>query len=178
MAFDVTAVLKANVSNFTSGIKEAQSVFESFQSTSNRTFETISSGFQKAGTALTAGLPAPTIAGIGAVVKSYAGLEQNLGGTEAVFGSFAKTVQNDAKSAYKNMGLSASDYMATANKMGSLFQGSGIDQQRSLDLTSKAMKRASDVASVMGVDMGMAMESITGAAKGNFEMINNNLSAA
>ena len=32
MAFDVTAVLKANVSNFTSGIKEAQSVFESFQS--------------------------------------------------------------------------------------------------------------------------------------------------
>ena len=178
MAFDVTAVLKANVSNFTSGIKEAQSVFESFQSKSNRTFETISSGFQKAGTALTAGLTAPTIAGIGAVVKSYAGLEQNLGGTEAVFGSFAKTVQNDAKSAYKNMGLSASDYMATANKMGSLFQGSGIEQQRSLDLTSKAMKRASDVASVMGVDMGLAMESITGAAKGNFEMINNNLSAA
>lgn len=173
MAFDVTAVLKANVSNFTSGIKEAQSVFESFQSKSNRTFETISSGFQKAGTALTAGLTAPTIAGIGAVVKSYAGLEQNLGGTEAVFGSFAKTVQNDAQSAYKNMGLSASDYMATANKMASLFQGSGIDQQRSLDLTSKAMKRASDVASVMGVDMGMAMESITGAAKGNFEMMDN-----
>ena len=173
MAFDVTAVLKANVSNFTSGIKEAQSVFESFQSKSNRTFETISSGFQKVGTALTAGLTAPTIAGIGAVVKSYAGLEQNLGGTEAVFGSFAKTVQNDAQSAYKNMGLSASDYMATANKMASLFQGSGIDQQRSLDLTSKAMKRASDVASVMGVDMGMAMESITGAAKGNFEMMDN-----
>lgn len=173
MAFDVTAVLKANASNFISGIKEAQSVFESFQSKSNRTFEAISSGFQKAGTALTAGLTAPTIAGIGAVVKSYAGLEQNLGGTEAVFGSFAKTVQNDAKSAYKNMGLSASDYMATANKMGSLFQGSGIDQQRSLDLTSKAMKRASDVASVMGVDMGMAMESITGAAKGNFEMMDN-----
>lgn len=173
MAFDVTAVLKANVSNFTSGIKEAQSVFESFQSKSNRTFETISSGFQKAGTVLTAGLTAPTIAGIGAVVKSYAGLEQNLGGTEAVFGSFAKTVQNDAQSAYKNMGLSASDYMGTANKMASLFQGSGIDQKRSLDLTSKAMKRASDVASVMGVDMGTAMESITGAAKGNFEMMDN-----
>lgn len=173
MAFDVTAVLKANVSNFTSGIQEAQSVFEGFQSKSNRTFETISSGFQKVGTVLTAGLTAPTIAGIGAVVKSYADLEQNLGGTEAVFGSFAKTVQNDAQSAYKNMGLSASDYMGTANKMASLFQGSGIDQQRSLDLTSKAMKRASDVASVMGVDMGTAMESITGAAKGNFEMMDN-----
>jgi phage-related protein len=173
MVFDVTAVLKANVSNFTGGIKEAQSVFESFQSNSNRTFEAVSSGFQKAGTALTAGLTAPTIAGIGAVVKSYASLEQNLGGTGAVFGSFAKTVQNDAKNAYKNMGLSASDYMATANKMGSLFQGSGVSQQRSLKLTSKAMKRASDVASVMGVDMNLAMESISGAAKGNFTMMDN-----
>lgn len=173
MAFDVTAVLKANVSNFTSGIKEAQSVFESFQSKSNRTFENVANGFQTAGLALSAGLTAPTLAGIGAVVKGYASLEQNLGGTEAVFGQFAKSVQNDAQTAYRNMGLSASDYMATANKMGSLFQGSGVEQQRALDLTSKAMQRASDVASVMGLDLGMAMESIAGAAKGNFTMMDN-----
>ncbi|HEM5089430.1 TPA: hypothetical protein U1265_000270 [Streptococcus suis] len=173
MAFDVTAVLKANVSNFTSGIKEAQSVFESFQSKSNRTFENVANGFQTAGLALSAGLTAPALAGIGAVVKGYASLEQNLGGTEAVFGQFAKSVQNDAKSAYQTMGLSASDYMATANKMGSLFQGSGVEQQKALDMTSKAMKRAADVASVMGVDMNMAMESVAGAAKGNFTMMDN-----
>lgn len=173
MAFDVTAVLKANVSNFTSGIKEAQSVFENFQSKSNRTFEGIANGFQSAGTALTAGLTAPALAGIGAVVKGYASLEQNLGGTEAVFGQFAKNVQNDAKNAYQTMGLSASDYMATANKMGSLFQGSGLEQQKALDMTSKAMKRAADVASVMGVDVNMAMESVAGAAKGNFTMMDN-----
>ena len=178
MAFDVTAVLKANVSNFTGGIKEAQSVFESFQKKSNRTFENVASGFQKAGLALSAGLTAPTIAGIGAIVKQFSSLEQNLGGTQAVFGSFAKTVQKDAESAYKNMGLSASDYMATANKMASLFQGSGIEQKKSMDLTTSAMQRAADVASVMGVDMSMAMESVAGAAKGNFTMINNNLSAA
>ncbi|HFU4136884.1 TPA: hypothetical protein ACGO73_000576 [Streptococcus suis] len=172
MAFDVTAVLKANVSNFTGKIKEAQSVFESFQKKSNRTFENVANGLQKGGMALSAGLTAPVIAGIGAVVKGYASLEQNLGGTEAVFGQFAKSVQNDAKSAYQVMGLSASDYMSTANKMGSLFQGSGVDQQKSLDMTSKAMKRAADVASVMGVDTSMAMESIAGAAKGNFTMIN------
>nr|DAW79837.1 MAG TPA: tail tape measure protein [Caudoviricetes sp.] len=173
MAFDVTAVLKANVSNFTSGIKEAQSVFESFQSKSNRTFENVAKGFQTAGLALSAGLTAPALAGIGAVVKGYASLEQNLGGTEAVFGQFAKSVQNDAKNAYQTMGLSASDYMATANKMGSLFQGSGVEQQKALDMTSKAMKRAADVASVMGVDMNMAMESVAGAAKGNFTMMDN-----
>ena len=115
-------------------------------------------------------------AGIGAVVGKAvtAGgeLEQNLGGTETVFGDFAGTIQSTATEAYKNMGMSASDYMATANKMGSLFQGSGMEQQKALALTSTAMQRAADVASVMGVDTSMAMESIAGAAKGNFTIEN------
>ena len=63
------------------------------------------------------------------------------------------------------MGLSASDYMATANKMGSLFQGSGVSIEKSVNLTADAMQRAADVASVMGLDTSMAMESIAGAAK-------------
>lgn len=120
-------------------------------------------------------------AGIGIALKKVVGdafaqggeLQQNLGGTEAVFGQFAKSIQDQAVTAYKNMGMSASDYMATANKMGSLFQGSGIEQQKALDMTSQAMQRAADVASVMGIDMGMAMESIAGAAKGNFTMMDN-----
>lgn len=116
-------------------------------------------------------------AGIGAVIKSALSegmeLEQNLGGTEAVFGEFAESIQNDAGDAYKNMGMSASEYMATANKMGALFQGSGLDMETSLDLTTRAMQRAADVASVMGVDTQTAMESIAGAAKGNFTMMDN-----
>lgn len=69
-------------------------------------------------------------AGVGkmitAALSAGGELQQNLGGTEAVFGDFAKKIQKTAGDAYKNMGLSASDYMATANKMGSLFQGSGM----------------------------------------------------
>ena len=116
-------------------------------------------------------------AAIGKAVKDTimegAELQQNLGGTEAVFGEFASSIQASAQEAYKNMGMSASEYMATANKMGSLFQGSGLTQQRALDLTSAAMQRAADVASVMGIDTASAMESITGAAKGNFTMMDN-----
>lgn len=116
-------------------------------------------------------------AGIGLAIKKSLGLgaelEQNLGGTEAVFGKYADSLQTKARDAYKNMGLSASDYMATANKMGSLFQGSGVEQVKSLDMTQKAMQRAADVASVMGIDTSMAMESIAGAAKGNFTMMDN-----
>lgn len=100
-------------------------------------------------------------------------LQQNLGGTEAVFQEYASDLQNIAQSAYKNMGMSASEYMATANKMTSLFKGSGMDIKTSMDLTTTAMQRAADVASVMGIDTEWAMESIAGAAKGNFTMMDN-----
>ena len=106
-------------------------------------------------------------------VAGFGELEQNLGGSEAVFGSYADAVVEKSKEAYKNMGVAQSEYLATANKMGSLFQGSGLSQQRSLELTTKAMQRATDVASVMGIDTSQALESIAGAAKGNFTMMDN-----
>lgn len=106
-------------------------------------------------------------------VSAFGELEQNLGGSEAVFGSYADAVVEKSKEAYKNMGVAQSEYLATANKMGSLFQGSGLSQERSLELTTKAMQRATDVASVMGIDTSQALESIAGAAKGNFTMMDN-----
>lgn len=106
-------------------------------------------------------------------VSAFGELEQNLGGSAAVFGSYADAVVEKSKEAYKNMGVAQSEYLATANKMGSLFQGSGLSQQRSLELTTKAMQRATDVASVMGIDTSQALESIAGAAKGNFTMMDN-----
>jgi hypothetical protein len=105
------------------------------------------------------------------VVKQFGELEQNLGGSEAVFGEYAKSIQKTGEDAYKNLGVSQSDYLATANKMGALFQGSGIEQQKSLELTEQAMQRAADMASVMGIDMQVALDSVAGAAKGNFTMI-------
>ena len=107
------------------------------------------------------------------VVKSFGDLEQSIGGSEAVFGEFAKSIQKTGEEAYKNLGLSQNEYLETANKMGALFQGSGIEQRKSLELTEKAMQRAADVASVMGIDMQQAMDSIAGAAKGNFAMMDN-----
>lgn len=110
---------------------------------------------------------------IGKSVSMAGDLEQQLGGTEAVFGQFESQVQAKSKEAFSTMGLSANDYMATMNKMGALMQGSGLDIETSMDLSSQAMQRASDVASIMGIDIDMAMESIAGAAKGNFTMMDN-----
>lgn len=101
-------------------------------------------------------------------VSAMGDLEQAVGGSEAVFGNYAKTIQEEAEKAYSSAGLSAEEYLATANKISSLMQGAGIKQAESVDLTTKAMQRASDVASIMGIDAMAAMEAITGAAKGNF----------
>ena len=125
------------------------------------------------GAILAAGIGTAIVGVMKSALAEGGELQQNLGGTEAVFGNFANSIQQSASEAYRNMGLSASDYMATANKMGSLFQGSGLTQQRALELTSSAMQRAADVASVMGIDTEAAMESIAGAAKGNFTMMDN-----
>lgn len=120
------------------------------------------------------GVASTAIAGlIGKAVTMAGDLEQQIGGTEAVFGEFASTVQDKAAKAFDQMGLSANDFMATANKMGALMQGSGLSIEESMDLSSQAMQRAADVASIMGIDVQMAMDSVAGAAKGNFTMMDN-----
>ena len=125
---------------------------------------------------LAVGVGAASTALGGLVMKSVsmAGeLEQQLGGSEAVFEKFADTVQKKGTEAFKKMGLSQNDYLATANKMGSLMQGAGLTVEKSMSLSTDAMQRAADVASVMGIDVNAAMESIAGAAKGNFTMMDN-----
>lgn len=110
---------------------------------------------------------------VGAAVSASGELEQQIGGTEAVFGEFASKVQDKSKEAFSTAGLSANEYMATINKMGALMQGSGVKQEKAMDLSSQAMQRAADVASIMGIDISVAMESVAGAAKGNFTMMDN-----
>ena len=165
------------------------SAFEKIGSVGKTVFKGLAIGV---GTATTA------ISGLVAKSVQMAGeLEQNIGGAGAVFGELGKsiseigttftdfdhttgefidnywTLEEVSKNAFKNMGVSANDYLATINKMGSLMQGAGIDTETSLYLSAQAMQRASDVASIMGIDISSAMESIAGAAKGNFTMMDN-----
>lgn len=136
-------------------------------------WEKLASTGGKAALAVGAAAGAAAVALGKEVVTQFSELEQNLGGSEAVFGEYANEIQKTGEDAYKNLGLSQSEYLATANKMGALFQGAGIEQQESLNLTTEAMQRAADMASVMGIDQASAMEAVTGAAKGNYTMMDN-----
>lgn len=144
------------------------------------------------GIALSIGAASTALVGlIGKSVQAAGELEQQVGGAQSVFKDLGKTIddikfksfqdgegqlmslRDVANDAYRTMGLSANDYLATINKMGALMQGSGLETQKAMDLSGQAMQRAADVASIMGIDINSAMESIAGAAKGNFTMMDN-----
>ena len=108
-----------------------------------------------------------------AALKFSGELEQNIGGSAQVFKEKAQEMQATAEKAFNSMGLSASDFLANANKIGALLQGSGFGIPESAQLATDVMQRASDVASIMGIEVSAAMEAVTGAAKGNFTMMDN-----
>ena len=136
----------------------------------------ISGAVGKLGT-LAAGSAVAAVGGLAALttaaVSSTAKIQQSLGGSTAVFGQNAAEIQKWAGNAASSMGLSSNAALETANKMGSLFQGSGHSIQKSSEMSMGYAKRAADVASVMGVDLSSAMEAVTGAAKGNYTMMDN-----
>lgn len=128
------------------------------------------------GLAIASGLAAG-VAGIAAItgkaVMAQAELEQQIGGSEAVFGEYAKTIQEKGAAAFKTAGLSQQEFLQGANKMGSLFQGAGFSVQASMQMSADSMQRASDIASIMGISTTEALEAVTGMAKGNFTMMDN-----
>lgn len=128
------------------------------------------------GIAIAAGMAAG-IAGLvaltGKAVMSAAELEQQLGGSEAVFGQYADQIKQKAEDAYSQAGLSQAEFLQGANKMGSLFQGAGFSVQASMQMSADSMQRASDIASIMGISTTDALEAVAGMAKGNFTMMDN-----
>lgn len=167
-------LLKLNIQMFADGkvVIETDLNKNGFESGLSKMQSIAKTGFKAIATSV--GVASTAIAGlIGKAVTMAGDLEQQIGGTEAVFGEFANTVQDKAAKAFNTMGLSANDFMATANKMAALMQGSGLSIEESMNLSTQAMQRASDVASIMGIDVNAAMESVAGAAKGNFTMMDN-----
>lgn len=146
------------------------------QSKLSKAFSAVGKGAAKVGKAVGTGLMVGGAAMGALTIKALnmsGDLEQNMGGSEQVFKQYAASMQETAKKAFSSMGLSTNDFLGTANKMGALFQGAGFSIKESSELSTKAMQRAADVASIMGIDVNDAMEAIAGAAKGNFTMMDN-----
>ena len=171
--FELFATLSLDTREFERNMRNATKQGSGFAGTMERqlTAGTVALGNLAADAAKSV---ARAVTGIVRDAFSFTGqLEQNIGGAEAVFKDFSANIQANAQTAYKTAGLSVSDYLAEANKMGSLLQGMGFTVGESFDTSVQWMQRAADVASIMGIDVSSAMQAIEGAAKGNFTMMDN-----
>lgn len=167
---ELNIVISANDRKFNEAIGEVIGRLDDLEEQSSRATDDIGNFFTNLGHKLAA-------LGIGKIIgdsiMSGGELEQQLGGVEVVFREHAESMKKAAATAFEDMGLSESNYLANANKMGALLKGSGFDTGYASAMSQQVMQRASDVASIMGVDVKDAMEAVTGAAKGNFTMMDN-----
>lgn len=91
MAFNVEAVLSANVTQFSSGIKEAESMFDSLLNKSNSTMDKLSSGISVAGKAITGIGLGTTAMGVSAA-KGFGEFQMNLNKAAVVAGGTSKNI--------------------------------------------------------------------------------------
>jgi hypothetical protein len=103
------------------------------------------------------------VAGIGvAAVKSYADLEQNIGGVETLFKSSADKVKKYAQQAYKTAGMSANNYMSTVTGFSaSLLQSLKEDTEQAAEVSNMALIDMADNANKMRYINGIHSSSIS-----------------
>lgn len=111
---------------------------------------------------------------VSAGVKSYADLEQNIGGVETLFGKDSEKVIANAKKAYETAGVSANEYMQGVTSFSaSLLQSLGNDTSKAADVADMAFRDMSDNANKFGTDMGSIQNAYQGFAKQNYTMLDN-----
>jgi phage-related protein len=106
--------------------------------------------------------------------KSYADLEQNIGGVETLFKDSANIVIDNAKRAYETAGMSANEYMETVTGFSaSLLQSLGGDTEKATSYADRAITDMADNANKMGTAMESIQWAYQGFAKQNYTMLDN-----
>ena len=137
--FDVTAVLKANVSDFQRGMAQAQASFKSFQSATGSTLQNVGATMAGVGKAMTIGLTAPIIAGAGASVKAFADFETAMRGvskTTDLTGAEFDKMSSDILKMSRTMPVAATEIAGVTEAAGQL----GIKKENLLGFTETMVK--------------------------------------
>ena len=123
---------------------------------------------------LSAALGGALVAGITASVKSYAELEKAQRGSERLFGESFSIVKNNAATAYKSMGLSASEYYDQVNTYAvGLSQSLKGDTKRAAQLSNDILVAQADIVAATGASQDQVQSAFAAVMRGNFTMIDN-----
>ena len=111
---------------------------------------------------------------VAAGVKSYAELEQNVGGVETLFGKDSQKVIENASKAFQTAGVSANEYMKGVTSFSaSLLQSLSGDTAKAADVADMAFRDMSDNANKFGTDMSSIQNAYQGFAKGQYQLLDN-----
>lgn len=107
-------------------------------------------------------------------VNAAAEYEQLVGGVDTLFKDSSKKVQAYAANAYKNVGISANEYMQNVTSFSaSLLQSLGNDTDKAAEIADMAMIDMADNANKMGTSMDAIQHAYQGFAKQNYTMLDN-----
>ncbi|WP_373761261.1 hypothetical protein [Jeotgalibaca porci] len=172
--FNIMAIIGANVKNFKDGMSEAKGALADFKKEAGKTMAEVGDALAKGGKAMTAGITLPIVAGVAGAIKSFADLEQVVGGIEKLFGNSANAVIRNSESAYKRAGVSGVDYMEQVTSFSAtLLAGLEGDTVKAAEYADKAIVDMSDNAATFGTSIGDIQNAYQGFAKDNYTMLDN-----
>lgn len=111
---------------------------------------------------------------ITAGVKSYANLEKAQKGSERLFGDSFSIVKRNAASAYKSMGLSATQYYDQVNTyVVGLKNSLKGDTKRAAELANSVLQAQADIVAATGANQDQVQSAFAAVMRGNFTQIDN-----
>lgn len=177
--FNLYAKLSLNTDDYEKGVEKAKGGASSLMDVFSGTLlgNVVSDGLRTVANGITEiGRTAANMAvSIGkASLDSYADYEQLVGGVETLYKDSAATVEKYAQSAYKNVGLSANDYMDTATSFAaSLVSSLGGDTKKAAEMSNVAISDMADNWNKMGSSAQSVQDAYRGFSKQNFTMLDN-----
>lgn len=177
--FNLYAKLSLNTSEYEKGVEKAKGGASSLMDVFSGTvlgnvvtdgLRNVANGFVNIGKMATG-----AAISIGkASLDSYGEYEQLVGGVETLYKDSAGIIENYAKDAYKNVGLSANDYMETSTSFAaSLVSSLGGDTEKAAEMANTAISDMSDNANKMGTNISSIQDAYNGFAKQNYTMLDN-----
>lgn len=177
--FNLYAKLSLNTDDYEKGVEKAKGGASSLMDVFSGTLlgNVVSDGLRTVANGIAEiGKTAASMAvSIGkASLDSYADYEQLVGGVETLYKESAATVEKYAQSAYKNVGLSANDYMDTATSFAaSLVSSLGGDTEKAAEMSNMAISDMADNWNKMGSSVQSVQDAYRGFSKQNFTMLDN-----
>ena len=177
--FNLYAKLSLNTSEYEKGVEKAKGGASSLMDVFSGTvlgnvvtdgLRNIANGFVAIGKMATG-----AAISIGkASLDSYGEYEQLVGGVETLYKSSAKVVEQYAKRAFKNVGMSANDYMETSTSFAaSLVSSLAGDTDAAAEMSNMAISDMADNWNKMGSSVQSVQDAYRGFSKQNYTMLDN-----